>query len=106
LPDATPPDWLRVGADFVTIEVAARPGAQRRGVLGISPRGIVIGLASPPEKGKANEELIALVAEFVGVARRDVSILRGTGSRNKTIRIATADARSVANRLIATAKEK
>jgi len=100
LPDAPHPQWLRTGSDFVTIEVVARPGSQRRGLLRVEPRGLVIGLASPAEKGKANEELIATIAEVAGVHRREVSILRGAASRTKVLQIATAQPAEITSRLL------
>jgi uncharacterized protein YggU (UPF0235/DUF167 family) len=40
-------------------------------------------LRSPPVDGKANEELIALVAGHFGVARSAVAIRRGASGRTK-----------------------
>jgi uncharacterized protein (TIGR00251 family) len=99
LPDAPHPQWLRTGSDFVTIEIVARPGSQRRGVLRAEPRGLVIGIASPAEKGKANDELIATIADIAGVHRGEVSILRGAATRNKVVRIASAQPSEIARRL-------
>ena len=65
---------------FVTIEVLARPGSRRIGLLRVEARGLVIGVASPAEKGRANEELIATIANMAGVPRDKVSILRGSSS--------------------------
>ncbi len=83
----------------MTIEIVARPGSQRRGLLRVERRGLVIGVASPAEKGKANDELIATIADIAGVARGAVSILRGAVTRNKVVRIATAKPSEVARRL-------
>lgn len=85
----------------MTIEIVTRPGSQRRGLLRVDPRGLVIGVASPAEKGKANDELIAAIAEIADVARGEVSILRGASTRNKVVRIATAEPSEVAQRLSA-----
>lgn len=57
-------------------------------------------MASPAEKGKANDELIAIVANIAEVPRREVSILRGAATRNKVLRIASAQAAAVAQRII------
>jgi hypothetical protein len=99
LPDAPHPPWLRTGADFVTIEVLARPGSQRRGLLKVESRGLVIGVASPAEKGQANEELVATVADMAEVPRSEVTILRGGATRNKVFRIATSTPSNLARRL-------
>jgi hypothetical protein len=90
----------------VTIEIVARPAAQRCGLLRIEPRGLVIGIASPAERGRANEELIATIADMMAVARSEVSILRGAGTRNKVIRIASARPSEIATRLRKLAPEE
>ncbi|HWL63486.1 MAG TPA: DUF167 domain-containing protein [Steroidobacteraceae bacterium] len=45
-------------------------------------------LKSPPVDGRANAELIALVAEEFGVRRAQVSIRTGAGGRRKLVHIA------------------
>ncbi len=45
-------------------------------------------LKSPPVDGRANAELIALVAEEFGVRRAQVSIRSGAGARLKRVQIA------------------
>lgn len=93
------PRWLRIGDGFVTVEIVARPGSPRHGLLRIEDRGLVIGIASPPEKGKANEELVESVAEIAGVPRSALSIVRGATSRTKVVRIASANPSTLAQRL-------
>ena len=60
---------------------------------------MTIGISAPAEKGKANDELIATVAQLAQVSRSEVSIIRGASTRNKVIRIASADATTLAARL-------
>ena len=44
-------------------------------------------LKSPPEKGKANAELIKFLAKTVGIPTAQVSIVSGQTARTKRIRI-------------------
>ena len=44
-------------------------------------------IKSPPVDGKANEELLALVAKHFGCRKSDVSIKTGGSSRTKLVRI-------------------
>ena len=44
-------------------------------------------LKSPPVDGKANAELVALVAERFGCRKADVTIKSGAGGRMKLVRI-------------------
>jgi|SRR5580658_3921771 uncharacterized protein YggU (UPF0235/DUF167 family) len=97
---------MRIAPDSLTIEVLAHPGWPRRGVLRVDPRGLVVGLAAAAERGKANEELISLIANLADVARRDVTILRGASARTKTLRIANSHPQTIIERLIASASAK
>jgi hypothetical protein len=90
------PDWLRCRGDSLTITVLARPKASRTGVIGVDRRGLVIGLNSPPERGRAKDELIATIAALAGVARSRVSVARGASGRSKVVRIAAHDPGRVA----------
>lgn len=100
MPDAIP-SWLRIGADSLTLEVVVRPGSQRTGILRIEDRGLVIGVGSAAEKGRANAELIAAIAGIAGVGRGAVSLLRGPTSRTKVIRIGADAPAMIADRIIA-----
>lgn len=81
--------WIRIGACAVTIQISARPGASRQGIVRAGPDGLVIAVHSAPDKGKANDELIALLAKMLAVPRSSITLIRGATSRRKTIRIAT-----------------
>jgi uncharacterized protein len=45
---------------------------------------------SPPVDGKANEELIALIAAQLGCCKADVSVKSGASGRMKLVQIRTA----------------
>ena len=83
-----PSSWIKIDAAGVTIQIVARPGSSRRGVLRVEPRGLVVALHSPPDKGRANDELIELLARSLRIPRSTISLLRGDISRAKTLRIA------------------
>lgn len=44
-------------------------------------------LKSPPEKGKANRELIRLLAKKLHITQADVTIIAGATGRKKTVRL-------------------
>ncbi len=91
--------WIRVATDEVIVEVTARPGASRRGVIGVTAERLVIGVNSKPEKGNANAELIEYLARQLRVPRSALLIVRGETSRRKTIRIITHEPTRVSARL-------
>lgn len=44
-------------------------------------------VTAPPDKGKANKAVIALVADALGVPKSAVEIVRGDGAREKLLRV-------------------
>ncbi len=69
------------------LPVKVVPGASRTRYLGEWRQRARIAVASPPEKGKANETLITYLAGLFGIRKRDVSVIRGLTSPEKTVRI-------------------
>jgi len=98
-----PPQWVAAGQSAVILRVLAKPGSSRRGILRGDPRGLVIALNAAPEKGRANDELIGLIAAALGMRRTAVELTAGAGSRHKILRISTTDPAEVARQLIALA---
>ncbi|RLF90139.1 DUF167 domain-containing protein [Thermococci archaeon] len=66
------------------IRVKLYPSSGRREVIS-SDDFLIVYVKSPPEKGKANKELIALLKKYFGA--REVEILRGFKSRDKEVEV-------------------
>lgn len=90
---------MRVAGGQLMIEVTARPGSSRRGVIGTTGGRLVIGVHSGPQKGKANDELIEYLAAELRIPRSAILLVRGATSRRKTIRIVTHEPAKAASRL-------
>ncbi len=71
----------------VLIAVKVVPGASCDRFLGEWNGRAKIAVAAPPEQGKANKAVEALLAKLTGVRRRDVTVVRGRTSPLKTVRI-------------------
>ncbi len=80
--DALPPCLTRHG-EQLWLAVSVVPNAKRSGADGLHDGALRVRLAAPPVDGKANEALIAWVAESLGLPRRAVSLVRGQASRRK-----------------------
>lgn len=52
-------------------------------------------LTAPPVEGAANEALIGLLAQCLGVPKRDIQIVHGSAGRHKTIEIVGMTAEAV-----------
>jgi hypothetical protein len=55
-----------------------------------------IALAAPPVEGRANEALVAYLADTLDVPRSAVEIIAGQQSRNKVVRVTGRTATQVA----------
>lgn len=68
------------------------PRARRAGIDGLKddPDGVrfKVAVTAAAEDGKANAAVLALLAREWHLAKSDLAIIAGAGSRNKTIRIA------------------
>lgn len=75
-----------------TLTVRVTPNARRSEILGwgADEKGrpvLLLKLGAPPVDGKANTELIRFIAEVLGCSKGQISLLRGEGSRQKTLEI-------------------
>lgn len=68
-----------------TLRVKVKPNARAASLAQASDGTWVATLQSPPVDGKANEELIALVARHFGCRKAQVTIKRGAAARIKWI---------------------
>ncbi len=69
------------------IKVYVQPRASKTAVVGMHDDAVHIRLAAPPVENAANEALVALVAERLRIAKRDVRIVTGANSRRKVVEI-------------------
>ncbi len=82
------PTPVRSGPDdTVDIDVLVVPRASRTRVVGLHGDRLRIQLAAPPVDGAANQRLIELIAEQVGIPRSAVLIARGETGKRKTLRL-------------------
>ena len=80
----------------VVVDIAAKPRSSREGVGPVQGERLVVAVNAPPVDGKANEAVIRVLAETLGVPRSSVTIIRGETGRKKTVRIAGITAAAVA----------
>jgi uncharacterized protein (TIGR00251 family) len=82
-------DALRVEqrGTVIRVGVHVQPRASRSEIVGIHGTALKVRLQAPPVDGAANEALVSLLAERLGVARRSVQVVAGATSRAKTVEI-------------------
>ena len=70
-------------AEGLLLPVRAQPGARRNGVQGEQNGALKVAVTAPPEDGRANAALVAVLREALGVKRSQVALLSGQTSREK-----------------------
>jgi len=90
------------GEGELILRVQVQPGAGRSAVVGRHGDAVKLKVAAPPEGGRANEAVVALVATTFGVGRDRVQLTAGASSRSKRLRIGPLDL-DEARRLLAQA---
>jgi len=71
----------------VRVSVHVQPRATRSEIVGVHGTALKVRLQAPPVDGAANEALVTLLAERLGVARRSVRVIAGATSRSKTVEV-------------------
>jgi uncharacterized protein (TIGR00251 family) len=77
--------WFRWDGTSLRLEVTVRPGSRREGADALHGDRLRIAVNAPAQEGRANQRLVEWVAEEFGVPKRAVQLLRGAGSRNKSL---------------------
>jgi uncharacterized protein (TIGR00251 family) len=89
-------EFTRDTPDGCTLSIRLHPGAKKNAVTGLHDGALKIALNAPPVDGKANDALIAFVAERLKLPRAKVVLQTGIASRSKTLRITGKSAAEVA----------
>ncbi len=71
----------------VLLPVQAQPRARRNGVVGEHAGALKVAVTQAPEKGKANDALVKVIAEALSLKRSQIELLSGDTSTRKTFLI-------------------
>jgi uncharacterized protein len=86
-------------SDWVLIAVRVVPRAACSGLVGMRERELLVRLNATPVEGAANSELIEVLSDALGVAKRAVSIAVGERSRRKTVLVRGLSTHEVAEKI-------
>ena len=75
---------IRDVPDGCTLAARVQPGANRNAVGGMYAGALKVSISAPATDGRANDALIAFVAEWLGVPRARVALVAGATNRCKT----------------------
>ena len=79
---------VRTDGDDLLLSLRVQPGARAEsGLVALRGETIVVRLSAPPVDGKANAELVKLVAKLFSRPKSAVSVERGHKRRDKLVRV-------------------
>ncbi|MHC4841076.1 MAG: DUF167 domain-containing protein [Planctomycetota bacterium] len=67
----------------VGMKLRVTPGARRSRIKGVHAGALKLSVAEPPEKGKANDGVIRLLAKALDIPAKNIEITSGLASQNK-----------------------
>jgi len=85
--DQACPAFAELGADDLRLRVRVQPRASRTRILGVRGDCLAVAVQAPPVDGAANVAVSVLIAEWLGVAKSRVEVVRGATARAKTLRV-------------------
>ncbi|MDQ1375735.1 MAG: uncharacterized protein QOJ09_3073 [Actinomycetota bacterium] len=83
----------------VLLRLHVQPGAGRSAVVGRHGDALKVRVAAPPTGGRANDAVLALIADTLGVKAADVELVGGDSSRSKRVRVKGVEADDVRKNL-------
>lgn len=91
----TPLELTPLPGGHTRLRLRVRPGGRRNAVLGEHGGALRVTVAARPERGKANEAVVALLADVLGLPLSALEIASGRASPDKVvvIRLAAAEVR-------------
>lgn len=84
---------------MVRLKVKVVPGAKRNRVVGRLGDSVKVQVTAAPERGKANQAVVAVLADFFGVGRSAITIESGQTDARKRVCIEGVDAALVEQKL-------
>lgn len=72
----------------IVLRIHAKPGAKQNSITDIADDAIGVQIAAPPIDGEANTELIKYISKLLELRKSDLTLDRGSKSREKVILVA------------------
>jgi uncharacterized protein (TIGR00251 family) len=73
------------------VRLRVSPGSRRTELAGRHGDGWKVRVSAPPEGGRANDAVLDLLAERVGLPRRALTVVSGQRSRDKVVEMTGID---------------
>ncbi|MHA1186698.1 MAG: DUF167 domain-containing protein [Candidatus Heimdallarchaeota archaeon] len=82
-------EYLASANNGIRVKIVVKPNSKQPGIkIDTEKKYLQISVKSPPDKGKANKELLKLLAKQLELSLANLSIISGQRSRDKIILVA------------------
>lgn len=78
---------LQEDAEGVVLTVRVKPRARRNAIVGVRNDALFVEVTAPPEQNRANDAVIALLAETFDIPKSRIEMLSGQSYREKRVRV-------------------
>ena len=90
---------LKEGLEGVSLKLKVKTKAKQNAVRGVRGDALLVSVTAAPEKGKANQACIALLAQILQLPKSNIEILAGETHPEKVIRVRGLTSTQVQERL-------
>lgn len=78
---------LKEDSQGVVLKIRVKPRARRTAIVGVRNDSLLVEVTAPPEQNRANDAVIALLADALDLPKSKVEILSGQSFREKVVRL-------------------
>lgn len=96
--------WIAETNDGVVLSLHCQPGAKASRVVGLHNDRLKLQVQAPPLENRANDALVAWLADQLSLPRKRIEILTGQTSRQKRVLVRGATLERVERLLMTTQK--
>ena len=96
--------WIAETIDGLVLSLHCQPGAKASKVVGLHGERLKLQVQAPPLENRANEALVAWLADQLSLPRKQIELLTGHTSRQKRVLVRGATLEQVQRLLPASQK--
>ncbi len=83
----------------VVLPIRAHAGSRRNAILGVRAGALRVAVTAAPEKGKANQAIIAVLSKTLGISKSSIEIVSGETSSQKRLLVRGIELQQLQQRL-------
>lgn len=93
--------FIQETKESVLLKIAVKPNSRKRELV-IDPEDnfLFVHLLAPPDKGKANKELLKILSNFFKISLANFHITAGHTSRNKVVQVNNVTKETIQDKLL------